>query len=73
MKKKTTLFVPLNTNMTFDISLSEGLAAGNKFSIVKTQLNHNSTEPNITLSWVRHENDFAYHPTPHPTQTQCQQ
>ena len=22
---------------------------------------------------VRHENDFAYHPTPHPTQTQCQQ
>ena len=26
--------------------------------------NHNSTQPNITLSWVRHENDFAYHPTP---------
>ena len=39
----------------------------------KPQLNHNSTQPNITLSWVRHENDFAYHPTPHPppTQTQC--
>ena len=31
------------------------------------QLNHNSTQPNITLSWVRHENDFAHHPTPHPT------
>ena len=41
----------------------------------KPQLNHNSTHPNITLSWVRHENDFAYHPTPSPTttQTQCQQ
>ena len=26
----------------------------------KTQLNHNSTQPNITLSWVRHEDDFAY-------------
>ena len=32
----------------------------------KPQLNHNSTQPNITLSWVRHENDFAHHPTPHP-------
>ena len=32
----------------------------------KPQLNHNSTKPNITLSWVRHENDFAYHPTPPP-------
>ena len=46
----------------------------------KPQLNHNSTQPNITLSWVRHENDFASPPTttnpPHPrttTQTQCQQ
>ena len=29
----------------------------------KPQLNHNSTQPNITLSWVRHENDFAFHPT----------
>ena len=30
----------------------------------KLQLNHNSTQPNVTLvSWVRHENDFAYHPT----------
>ena len=28
----------------------------------KPQLNHNSTQPNITLSWDRHENDFA-HPT----------
>ena len=29
--------------------------------------NHNSTQhqPNITLGWVRHENDFANHPTPH--------
>ena len=29
------------------------------------QLNHNSTQPNITSSWVRHENDFAHHPTTH--------
>ena len=29
----------------------------------KSQLNHNSTQPNITLSWVRHENDLANHPT----------
>ena len=37
--------------------------------------NPNSIQPNITLSWVRHENDFAHHPTPlpPPTQTQCQQ
>ena len=42
----------------------------------KPQLNHNSTQPNITLSWVTHENDFAHHPTPPPpttTETQCQQ
>ena len=26
----------------------------------KPQLNHNSTQPNITLSCVRHENDFAH-------------
>ena len=34
--------------------------------IVKTQTRPqlNSTQPNITLSWVRHENDFAHHPTP---------
>ena len=31
----------------------------------KPQLNHNSTQPNITLSWVRHENDFATPPHPH--------
>ena len=31
----------------------------------KPQLNHNSTQPNITLSWVRHENDFAHHPPTH--------
>ena len=31
----------------------------------KPQLNHNSTQPNITLSWVRHENDFAHTPPPH--------
>ena len=38
----------------------------------KPQLNHNSTQPNITLSWVRHENDFAYHTIPPPpTETQC--
>ena len=45
----------------------------NKFCVCKTpvglklskpKLNYNSTKPNITLSWVRHENDFAYHPTP---------
>ena len=29
------------------------------------QLNHNSFQPNITLSWVRSENDFAYTP-PNP-------
>ena len=34
----------------------------------KPQLNHNSTRRNITLSWVRHENDLANHPTPPPTQ-----
>ena len=35
----------------------------------KPQLNHNhnSTQPNITLSWIRHENDFAHHPTPPST------
>ena len=32
----------------------------------KPQLNHNSTQPDITLSWVRHENDLANHPN-HPT------
>ena len=33
----------------------------------KPQLNHNSTQPNITLSWVRQENNFANPPTPpHP-------
>ena len=32
----------------------------------KPQLNHNSTQPNITLRWVRHENDFAYHPILNP-------
>ena len=31
----------------------------------RPQLNHNSTQPNITFSWVRDKNDFAYHPTPH--------
>ena len=25
------------------------------------QLSHNSAQPNITLSWVRHENYFAHH------------
>ena len=38
---------------------------------------HNCQNPNLTttqlnLSWVRHENDFAYHPPP-TTQTQCYQ
>ena len=35
------------------------------YLLSKPQLNHNSTQPNITLSWVRHENDCAHHPT-HP-------
>ena len=39
-----------------------GIPWGSQLS--KPQLNHNSTQPNITLSWVRHENDFANHPTP---------
>ena len=30
----------------------------------KPQLNHNSTQPNITSSWVGTENDFAHPPTP---------
>ena len=39
----------------------------NNMVLSKPQLNHNSTQPNITLSWVRHENDFAHHTTtPHP-------
>ena len=43
----------------------------NHLSCAKTlsnpQLNHISTQPSITLSWVRYENDFAHHPTPpHP-------
>ena len=28
--------------------------------------NSTTTQPNITLSWVRHENDFANHPHPPP-------
>ena len=44
------------------------------YLLSKPRLNHYSTQPNITLSWVRHENDFAYHPIPTPTtQTQCYQ
>ena len=35
-------------------------------NIVNPPAHHNSTQPNITLSWVRHKNDFAHHPTPHP-------
>ena len=27
-------------------------------------LSKTPTQPNITLSWVRHENDFAHHPPP---------
>ena len=34
----------------------------------KPQLNHNSTQPNITLSWARPENDCAHHPTTHHPQ-----
>ena len=34
------------------------------FQLSKPQLNHNSIQPNITLSWVRQENDFANYPTP---------
>ena len=37
-----------------------------QLKLSKPQLNHNSTQPKITLSWVRHENDFAHHPTLHP-------
>ena len=33
----------------------------------KPQLNHNSTQPNISLNWIIHENDFAHHTT-HYTQ-----
>ena len=40
--------------------------AGHQKKLSKPQLNHNSTQPNITLSWVRHENDFAHHPTTTP-------
>ena len=39
-----------------------------RLKLSKPQLNHDSIQPNITLSWVGHENDFAYHP---PTETQC--
>ena len=43
------------------------IKATNRSKILsKPQLNHNSTQPNITLSWVRHENDFAHHPTRPP-------
>ena len=40
--------------------------------IVKTPT---TTQLNLNLGWVRHENDFAYPtpPTTHPTQTQYQQ
>ena len=38
----------------------------------KPRLNRNSTKPDITLSWVRHENDFAYTSHP-PAETQCLQ
>ena len=50
------------------ISLRNGIVFRTNIQILsKPQLNHNSTQSNITLSWVRHENDFAYHPTPPPT------
>ena len=39
-----------------------------KYILSKPQLNNNSTQPNITLSWVRHENDFAHHHRPPPPQ-----
>ena len=35
------------------------------FFLSQPQLNHKSTQPNIYLSWVRHENDFANQPPPH--------
>ena len=34
----------------------------NLLLLSKPQLNHNSTQPNITVSWVRHENDFVHDP-----------
>ena len=39
---------------------------GREIQLSKPQLNHNPTQPNITLSWVRHENVFAYHPNTPP-------
>ena len=38
----------------------------------KPQLNHNSTQPNVTLSWVRHEMTLHTPPQP-PTEIQCLQ
>ena len=35
------------------------------FLLSKPKLNPDSTQPNVTLSFVRHENDFAHHPPPH--------
>ena len=45
-----------------------GRSLSQSIFLSKPKLNHNSTQPNITLSWVRHKNDFAYHPTPHHPQ-----
>ena len=47
----------LSIELLFSIPLSD-LA---KKAIVKTQ-----TQPQHNLSWVRHENDFAYHPATPP-------
>ena len=43
-------------------------------SLSKPQLNHNSTQPNITLDGLDMKMTLHTHPTPPPTtQTQCQQ
>ena len=74
-------FIKCQTNSNnFDLSKSEDISSSYGLSqstlailgwqdqLSKPQLNHNSTQPNITLIWVRHENDFAHHPPPHPPQ-----
>ena len=53
---------PLSSNR----SNSVNIWARKMFFLSKPKLNQNSIQPNITLSWVRHENDFAHH-SPHTT------
>ena len=51
----------VNGNILWKIS-----CLGSCEKLSKPQLNYNSTQPNITLSWVGHENGFTNHPTPNP-------